>query len=72
MSCCPKGSWEQLNAEYHPIGEDLNVDGVPVYHTGKGNPRVLIIFSDIFGATSGRHRSVADIFASLHYEVFLP
>jgi dienelactone hydrolase len=42
-----------------------------VYHIGQGE-RTLVIFSDIFGATSGRHRNVADLFASLHYNVYLP
>jgi dienelactone hydrolase len=32
----------------------------------------LVIFSDIFGINSGRRKSVADIFASLHYNVYLP
>lgn len=39
---------------------------------GQPGPRTLFIFSDIFGATSGRHRNVADYFASLHYDVYLP
>lgn len=72
MSCCPHGSWEQLKPDYHPKGEELDVDGVPVYHSGVPGPHTLFIFSDIFGATSGRHRNVADIFASLHYDVYLP
>ncbi len=52
--CCPKGSWPQLAVEYAPKGEMLNVEGVPMYHVGTGE-RALFIFSDIFGATSGRH-----------------
>jgi dienelactone hydrolase len=31
-----------------------------------------VIFSDIFGAKSGRHRNVADLFAAMGYQVFLP
>lgn len=45
--------------------------GVPLYHVGKGK-HALLILSDIFGATSGRHRNVADLFASLDYDVYLP
>ena len=30
------------------------------------------MISDIFGATSGRHQSVADTYASFGYNVFLP
>lgn len=71
MSCCPQSSWEQLTTHYVPKGQDLSINGVPVYHVGEGH-RTLVIFSDIFGATSGRHRNVADIFASLHYNVYLP
>lgn len=43
-----------------------------VYHVGKEHDRVLVIISDIFGATSGRHQSVADTFAELGYNVYLP
>jgi dienelactone hydrolase len=32
----------------------------------------LIIFSDIFGANSSRHFSVADTYASFGYNVYLP
>ncbi len=71
MNCCPVGSWEQLKVDYQPQGEDLEVDGVPLYHVGDGK-RAIVIVSDIFGAKSGRHRNVADIFASLKYNVFLP
>lgn len=39
---------------------------------GEGNKRVLIIISDIFGATSGRHENVADTFAEWGYNVYLP
>lgn len=71
MQCCPKGSWPQLSVEYAPKGEVLDFDGVSVYHVGNGS-RGLLIISDIFGATSGRHQVVADIFASWGYNVFLP
>jgi dienelactone hydrolase len=42
-----------------------------VYVVGEGK-KVLIIFSDIFGAFSGRHQSVADTFAEGGYTVYLP
>jgi dienelactone hydrolase len=45
--------------------------GVEVYEVGEGS-KVLVIFSDIFGAFSGRHESVADTFASGGYTVYIP
>ena len=71
MQCCPKGSWPQLATDYVPKGETLNVEGALIYHAGEGN-RVLFIVSDIFGATSGRHQAVADIFAAEGYNVYMP
>lgn len=32
----------------------------------------MIIISDIFGATSGRHENVADTYAEFGYNVYLP
>ena len=49
----------------------MEIGGALVYHVGEGQ-RVLIIISDIFGAFSGRHLAVADTFAGLGYNVYIP
>lgn len=42
-----------------------------MYHIGNGS-RVIIIITDIFGAFTGRHQSIADTYASWGYNVYLP
>jgi hypothetical protein len=69
--CCPPGSWPALKIDYQPQGETFQLNGVPVYHIGTGS-RVIIIFTDIFGAFTGRHQSIADTYASWGYNVYLP
>lgn len=44
---------------------------VDTYHIGEGK-QVIIMFEDIFGMASGRHKSVADAYASLGYNVYVP
>jgi len=70
-ACCPPGSWPALDADYQPKGEKIYLDDVPVYHIGSGN-RVIIIFTDIFGAFTGRHQNIADTYAEWGYNVYLP
>ena len=53
-TCCPPGSWPALKAEYKAEGERLSIAGTSVYHIGSGD-KILVMVSDIFGATSGRH-----------------
>lgn len=69
--CCPPGSWPALNVQYEPKGETFDLNGAKVYHVGHGK-RVLIIFTDIFGAFTGRHQSIADTYAEWGYNVYLP
>lgn len=69
--CCPKGSWPALQTHYQAKGDTFELGGTTVYHIGDSN-KILVIVSDIFGATSGRHRNVADTFAALGYNVYLP
>ena len=71
MHCCPKGSWPQLASDYAPKGETLDIGGVKTYHIGEGN-KTIVFIEDIFGVDSGRHRAIADYFAFLGYNVFLP
>lgn len=70
-SCCPEGSWPALKVDYVPKGKIFQLQGVDVYHVGESN-RVLVVFSDIFGITSGRHQSVADTWAGFGYSVYIP
>lgn len=37
---------------------------------GKGN-KALVLFSDIFGVESGKHKSIADTYACLGFKVYL-
>ena len=60
--CCPEGSWPALTVNYKPKGEKFNLADITVYHVGDSQ-KVLIIISDIFGASSARHESVADTYA---------
>ena len=71
MGCCPPGSWPQLASDYTCKGKIVDADGVPVYRMGSGN-KVLLIVEDIFGIQSGRHKVMADLFAGLGYNVFMP
>jgi dienelactone hydrolase len=70
-SCCPKGSWPRLQANYESKGERLEINGTICYHIGEGN-KVLVLVSDIFGAKSGKHEAFADTFSTLGYNVYLP
>lgn len=70
--CCPDGSWPALKTNYKPKGNTFNLAGTTVYHVGEGHHKTLIIISDIFGATSARHQSVADTYSELGYNVYLP
>ncbi len=69
--CCPPGSWPALTLTYSPIGKTEDIDGVKVYHVGEGS-KVLVLFEDIFGIESGRHKSLADTYAVMGYNVYLP
>lgn len=71
QGCCPPGSWPALIEQYEPKGSTLDLDGTKVYHIGSGK-RVLIIFTDIFGAFTGRHQAIADTYANWGYNVYLP
>lgn len=71
IDCCPKESWPELKAEYNPQGKELTLQDLTLYHVGEGH-RALVLITDIFGMRSGRHRNVADLFANLGYNVFLP
>jgi dienelactone hydrolase len=50
----------------------FNLADTSVYNVGQNNQKVLIIFSNIFGAYSSRHRNIADTYASFGYNVYLP
>ena len=49
----------------------MDIQGVTTYHIGEGN-KFLMMVEDIFGIDSGRHRVIADYFASKGYNVFMP
>ncbi len=70
-ACCPPGSWPALSFNYTPQGKMIDIDGLRVYKIGKGK-KVLIMFEDIFGIDSGRHKAVADTYAKLGFKVYMP
>jgi hypothetical protein len=49
----------------------VDAGGFQVYEIGTGN-KPLVLFEDIFGIESGRHRVIADTYASLGFKVFMP
>lgn len=69
--CCPPGSWPAISITHAPQGINEVVDGLTVYHVGAGN-RVLILFEDIFGIETGRHKAIADTYSQMGFNVFLP
>lgn len=69
--CCPPGSWPALQVDYTPKGRVVDVGGLKVYEIGSGR-RALVLFEDIFGIESGRHKIIADTYANLGFTVFLP
>ena len=70
-ACCPPGSWPALQVDYTPKGKTIDVGGVKVYEAGTGN-KVLVMFEDIFGTESGKHKTIADTYAALGFRVYLP
>lgn len=49
----------------------VNVGGFNIYEIGNGR-KALVLFEDIFGIESGRHKIIADTYANLGFTVFLP
>lgn len=75
-ACCPPGSLPALKADNSNLkGKMVEMDGVRVYITDKADEakRAIIMFSDVWGFGSGRHRNLCDYFAeTLGAAVFLP
>ena len=67
MSCCPPGSWPDLNNDGYACKgtEDLldEASAFKVYKTGSGSKCVIWNY-DIFGFDGGRTRQMADYVAS--------
>jgi len=75
MSCCPPGSWPDLNnSDYKCKGVVETLDEASdfkVYKTGSGGKCVVWNY-DIFGFDGGRTRQMADYVASQGYLVVIP
>jgi len=75
MSCCPPGSWPDLNNDGYACKgtEDVldEASAFKVYKTGSG-PKCVIWNYDIFGFDGGRTRQMADYVASQGYMVLIP
>lgn len=72
MSCCPTGSWPQLQSSYKAQGTVTSLDGIEIYSVGTPNPKCIIWNYDIFGFDSGRSRQMCDLFAAEGYFVIMP
>lgn len=70
-ACCPPGSWPALQLNYTPKGKIVDIGGVSLYEVGSGT-KALVLFEDIFGIESGRHKTIADTYAELGFKVYLP
>lgn len=76
-ACCPAGSLPALDISdmEAPLGKVVEMSGVRVYITDKADEakRAIIMFSDVWGFGSGRHRALCDYFAEhLGAAVYLP
>ena len=60
-----------MKSDHKPKGEWFEVGGSKCYHSGSGE-KYLMLMEDVWGATSCRHESVADTFADLGYNVYMP
>jgi hypothetical protein len=70
-ACCPPGSWPALQVDYAPNGTLVDIGGFKVYEIGSAR-KALVLFEDIFGIESGRHKIIADTYAALGFTVFWP
>jgi dienelactone hydrolase len=70
-ACCPPGSWPALQVDYSPKGKNVELEGLTVYEAGSGD-KALVLFEDIFGIESGRHKTIADTYAALGFRVYMP
>lgn len=68
---CPPDSWPALHPNYKPTGTTHEVNGLKIYEAGHGKT-ALVIFSDLYGMETGRHKAVADTFGALGFNVFMP
>lgn len=72
--CCPGQSAGFLpqDPNYSPKGTIIVIgDGVEAYTVGTGN-NFVIILHDVFGLHSGRHKQIADEFATRGFNVVVP
>jgi dienelactone hydrolase len=60
-----------LKTDYKPKGNKVPLSDTYVYRIGSGK-KVVVIMGDIFGVASGRNQSLADTFADLGYNVYMP
>merc|ERR1719433_648067 len=75
-ACCPAGSEPLLiMADYQPAGEMVVVGGdLPCYVARPSRPShsAVIMFSDMFGIHTGRHKQMCDLLASEGFLVLCP
>lgn len=71
--CCPGQALGFLpqDVNYSPKGKMKTINNVEVYVTGSG-PEAVVMFHDIFGLHTGRHKQIADELASRDLTVVVP
>eukprot|EP01013_Petalomonas_cantuscygni_P042595 TRINITY_DN768_c2_g1_i1.p1 TRINITY_DN768_c2_g1~~TRINITY_DN768_c2_g1_i1.p1 ORF type:complete len:362 (-),score=25.71 TRINITY_DN768_c2_g1_i1:112-1197(-) len=77
MSCCPQGS-EPLCPEdpsSAPIGKWVDYGGIRCYASGDPGhaaDKLILVFHDVFGPTSGRTRQICDSLSAMRAFVVMP
>ena len=78
--CCPAGAEPLLiMADYKPSGEMVTLPGKTALQCyvawpapEKANGRAVIVFQDVFGIHTGRHKQFCDMLATLGYGAVAP
>jgi len=73
--CCPQGAEPLLiMADYEPQGEMITINGVDCYVTwpAAGAKTAVVVFQDVFGIHTGRHKQFCDMLAEKGYGAVAP
>jgi dienelactone hydrolase len=69
--CCPEGSLKFQKETYTHTGTIEKKDDFDIYWKGSGTSCV-VVFMDIFGFNSGRHKNIVDELSEEGYLVVMP
>jgi len=69
-SCCPPGTVGKTPlAPWVQTGEEIKLGDLPVYVSGKGSDRGILVVQEVFGIRSGRLRQICDEIAAAGFVV---